>query len=395
MRISKRDLWGAAVLALTMIAAVGLDRQFAGGPPQGSAERPISFATKEQAFRAGIEALAADNMSEALPALHYAADRGVLGAQLRLAQIYSGDSARGNDAKALTYYHMIVNQHGDIDRLHPAAQQISEAFRGLARFYQTGISEIGLKRDPGKAAQLMRHAASYFRDPKAQFALGKMYAEGDGVARNQRLALGWLLKASQKRHARAQAYLGEMLWRADTDKLMRARGLALLALAVNNAGDKERSGIEARYKEAGRTAKAAEIERAERFVAAWHHLRARGTSDEATAHLRALRSTSLENAPVGSLVVSVNDDPFAAQEQDGLSGSIIADLGLHLPYDVVATDLTGESPASVTEVHPAEKFFRDHLSGQADAPDSDVFDTVEVDRYSGRLLSVEADAPAK
>ena len=69
-------------------------------------------------------------MSRALPALEFAAQDRALGAQLRLARIYgSPDSAHRNDAKALHYLHLVAKDHGDIDRLHPAARHVSEAFR--------------------------------------------------------------------------------------------------------------------------------------------------------------------------------------------------------------------------------------------------------------------------
>jgi hypothetical protein len=335
-----------------------------------------------------VQSLAKGEVGKALPALEFAADRGVLGAQFRLARLYSGEGEHRNDAKALTYYHMIVNGYGDIDRLHPASRHVAQAMRKLSRYYREGVPEIGLQPDPRRAAQIMRDAASYFRDPRAQFQIGRMYAEGDGVARSQRLAASWLLKASQKRYAPAQAYLGEMLWQANANDRLRAQGLALLALAVDNSGAARREQIEARYRAVGQDAEAAVIEQAERFVAAWDSFRTSGALQTATAKLRSLRSTPLEAAPVGSLVVSANDEDYAGE---GAVSALMRDIRLYLPYDMA--NEAGSAEANLAP-HPMEKFVRGQPSLQADETSDDIT-TVEINRYGGQMLSVGVEVPTQ
>ncbi|WP_147361561.1 tetratricopeptide repeat protein [Dichotomicrobium thermohalophilum] len=357
-------------------------------------ERPddeARFASPHAAYRIGVESLANDDVARAVPALEFAADRGVLGAQLRLARLYSSDETYRSRAKALTYYHMIVNEYGDVDRLHPVSRHVAEALRNLSRFYRDGVPEIGLQPDARRAAQLMRDAASYFRDPRAQFEIGRMYAEGDGVARSRRLAASWLLKASQKRYAPAQAYLGEMLWQADANDRLRAQGLALLVLAMNNADDAQRARIEARYREMGQDAQAAVIKQAEHFVAAWDSFRTKNALQTATAQLRALRSTPLEAAPVGSLVVSVSDDSYVAGGE-GAVGTLMRDIRLYLPYDMVASDV--ENAGASIAPHPMEKFVRGQPALGEDDTRHDIT-TVEINRYGGEMLSVGADAPTQ
>ncbi len=386
MRISKRGWRGAALLAVAAIGVGGLAALVAGGPDSLSPSAEAEFDSPHAAYRAGIQSLAQEDVSEALPALHYAADRGVLGAQLRLAHLYGADGELRDDASALTYNHMIVNAYGGIDRLHPASPRVAEAMRNLSRYYRDGVPEIGLKPDPRRAAQLMRDAASYFRDPRAQFEIGRMYAEGDGVARSQRLAASWLLKASQKRFAPAQAYLGEMLWRAGANDRLKAQGLALLALAVDNAEAAQRERIEALYSEVGLDAEASVIEQAEQYVAAWERFRAAGALHRATAKLRALRSTPLEAAPVGSLVVS---EAHTEANDTAAVDALMLDIQLYLPYEVVSENRCADANFAP---HPMDKFVRCQPSLRADDPSDDIT-TIEINRYGGQMLSVGVEAP--
>lgn len=370
------------------IGVGGLAALISSSPDTETSQVESEFASPHAAHLAGVRSLAKGEIGKALPALKFAADRGVLGAQFRLAQLYSGEGEHRDDAKALVYYHMIVNGYGDIDRLHPASRQVAEAMRKLSRYYREGLPEIGLRPDPQRAAQIMRDAASYFRDPSAQFQIGRMYAEGDGVTRSQRLAASWLLKASQKRYAPAQAYLGDMLWRSKANDRLRAQGLALLALAADNAGAGQRERIEARYHAAGQDAEAAVIEQAERFVAAWDSFRTSAALQTATAKLRSLRSTPLEAAPVGSLVVSGSDEDYAG---DGAVSALMRDIRLYLPYDTA--NEAGSAEANLAP-HPMEKFVRGQPSMQADETSDDIT-TVEVNRYGGEMLSVGVEVPAQ
>ena len=45
----------------------------------------------------------------------------------------------------------------------------------------------------------------------AQYRLGRMYAKGEGVARNDQLALQWLLQAAEQGHPEARKEAGELL----------------------------------------------------------------------------------------------------------------------------------------------------------------------------------------
>ena len=76
----------------------------------------------------------------------------------------------------------------------------------------------------------MRAAATY-RNPNAQFEMGKMFLTGDGVKRNPQQAGRWLQLAAEKGHAGAQATLGQMLFRSGKG----VRGLAMMTAALERA----------------------------------------------------------------------------------------------------------------------------------------------------------------
>jgi TPR repeat protein len=75
----------------------------------------------------------------------------------------------------------------------------------------------GGEPDYGAAAQWYRKAADQ-NHPLAQFNLGILYAQGQGVPQDKTAALGWLLKAARQGHAGAQFNLGMSLQRASFDE---------------------------------------------------------------------------------------------------------------------------------------------------------------------------------
>jgi TPR repeat protein len=202
----------------------------------GAAEPPPPYASATEAYRQGATAMKAGEMQAAVAALEYAAKRGVLGAQLKLARLYaSGRGVPRDDSKAFHYFQRIADQYADIPSSSPIAQYVGESFVALGRYYVGGIPEMSLMPDPAYAAGLFRHAGSYFGDAEAQYQLGRLYLAGSGVEKNPTIAANWLAMAARKQHAGAQAILGELLWRGDGVAQRQARGLALMTLANENA----------------------------------------------------------------------------------------------------------------------------------------------------------------
>lgn len=184
----------------------------------------------------------------ALELLEIAAKRGVLGAQVEYARVCA--TAIGgprDDAKAFYYYKLVADGYADIDRSHLLAHFIGEAFRMTATYLRTGIQSAHVEADPDEAARLMLQSASYFRDRIAQYELSTMYLNGEGVEKNPKIAVTWLVNSARKRYAPAQALLGDMLWRGRDVKRSRAEGLAFMALARDNAQGDEKALVATYY----------------------------------------------------------------------------------------------------------------------------------------------------
>jgi len=202
----------------------------------GATETPPPYASATEAYRQGANAMKSGEMAQAVPALEYAAKRGVLGAQLKLARLYAaGRDVPRDDAKAFYYFQNIADQYAEITPSSPIAKYVGEAFVALGRYYAGGLPAMGLRSDPGYAAGLFRHAGAYFGNAEAQYQLGRLYIAGTGVEKNSTIAANWLAMAARKQHAGAQAILGELLWRGDGVSQTEAKGLALLTLANENA----------------------------------------------------------------------------------------------------------------------------------------------------------------
>jgi uncharacterized protein len=255
---------GAAALLATAIILVSFAVAADDAPP---------FASATEAYRQGVAALKSGRTELALPALEYAAERGVLGAQLKLARVYaSGNGVKRNDAQAFYFYRQIANQRADITPSSPVAKYIAEAFVALGQYYLNGIPGTLVAQDPSRAADLFRHAASYFGDADAQYAIAGLYLSGTGVEKNVGLAVNWLAIAAKKQHAAAQAKLGELLWHGEDEiRQQRARGLALLMLAHANAQaeGQEPKWIEDVYLEAKGAADAATVQEAKAMMPEW------------------------------------------------------------------------------------------------------------------------------
>ena len=254
------------------ISFAALAAMMALAPAAIGAEDPPPYASATEAYRQGAAAAKSGHIDAALPALSYAAERGVLGAELKLARIYArGDGIARDDGKAFTYYQRIADQHAEIAPSSPVAKFVAEAFVALGQYCRKGVPGIGLKSDPARAAGLYRHAASYFGDADAQYELGRLYLEGEGVQKDPSLGANWLAAAAKKQDAEAQAKLGELLWNGDGIRKSPAKGLALITLAHENAklSGKEPKWIEELYRDVTANSDAATRKEAEAVMPAW------------------------------------------------------------------------------------------------------------------------------
>jgi exopolysaccharide production negative regulator len=212
-------LWAAPALAL-----------------DGSKTDAKAAPTPTEAFRSGAHWLKLGETAKAVHSLEYAADNGHALAQWKLGRMYAeGEGVTQNDLKAFDYFRRIADSHAEDNPDTREARFVANAFVALGQYYLAGIPNTAVKRDPERAREMFAYAASYFRDPDAQFYLARLYLDGVGAPHDPRTAARWFGLSAQKGQCQAQAMLGAMLFAGDHVPRQAARGLMWLTLAKDNA----------------------------------------------------------------------------------------------------------------------------------------------------------------
>lgn len=197
-----------------------------------------------EAFRSGAHWLKAGNPAKAVNSLEYAAEQGHAGAQWKLGRMYAeGEGVAQNDLKAFEYFRRIADRHAEANPDTPQARFVANAFVALGHYYLEGIPKTEIKRDPVRAREMFAYAASYFRDPDAQYYLARLYLDGTGAPHDPRQAARWFGLAAQKGQCEAQAMLGAMLFAGDHVPRQGARGLMWLAVAKDNVRTEQQAWI--------------------------------------------------------------------------------------------------------------------------------------------------------
>src|SRR5512146_1644255 len=319
------------------------------GPVAVGADDPPPYASATDAYRQGVSTIKSGKVSAALPALEYAAKHGVLGAELKLAHLYASgrDDVAKDDTKAFTYYRAIADQYADISPSSPVAKYVGEAFVALGQYHLDGIAKMPRPANPAYAADLLRHAASYFGNADAQYDLALLYLKGEGVEKDVGLAVNWLAMAAKKQHVAAQATLGELLWRGTEVRQREARGLALITLAHENANasGKEPKWIGDLYAEAFAKSDAATRKEA---VALLPELGGNTVADTTPA-VAAKTGKPIMLPAVGAAAKTVAPAAAAAEPTDATPRSKTgtapaAPIGLSVGFGTQSTDAAGLKP---------------------------------------------------
>jgi hypothetical protein len=218
-------LWAAPALALD-------------GSKTDATVVPAPPMTPTEAFRSGAHWLKAGETEKAVHSLEYAADNGHALAQWKLGRMYAeGEGVTQNDLKAFEYFRRIADSHADDNPDTREARFVANAFVALGQYYLQGIPSSAIKRDPERAREMFAYAASYFRDPDAQYYLARQYLDGVGAPHDPRTAARWFGLSAQKGLCKSQAMLGAMLFTGDHIPRQAARGLMWLTLAKDTAKD--------------------------------------------------------------------------------------------------------------------------------------------------------------
>jgi TPR repeat protein len=196
-------------------------------------------------FQFGYSAYKNGHKDQAVEAYRYAAEKGQIGATWKLARMYAeGDGVDRNDYEAFKFFSEIASQ--DIEPGSPEESYMSDALVALGSYLKNGIPGTPVEANPAAAQQYYMRAAANYRNPNAQFEMGKMFLDGDGVKRSVRQAGRWFQLAAEKGHAGAQATLGNLLFQSG--KVV--RGLAMMTAALERAAPADKGWIRGMQEEA-------------------------------------------------------------------------------------------------------------------------------------------------
>ncbi len=167
-----------------------------------------------------------------------------------LAHMYRlGQGVQKDPAVAYSYYNRVADSYDADEADKKRLRIVVDSQVHLANYRRIGISGSGMKPDPASAMRIYLRIASTYGHPAAQFALGEMNLQGEGVKANPQQGLKWLTAAARKRHPDAQAYLGDLYWSGRNVKKSETRALMWYILAMETAKPEESPNIVNRYNE--------------------------------------------------------------------------------------------------------------------------------------------------
>ncbi|MGO8954248.1 MAG: tetratricopeptide repeat protein [Rhodomicrobium sp.] len=262
-----------------------------------------------------------------------ASEKGDLAAKIEMGRrLAQGEGVKKNEAQAARYFQSVIAQAGEIAARDKRGPLVAVAFRYLAQFNRLGVPAANIASNPAYAFDLLHHAASYFGDPVAQFELAKLFMNGDGVTKSTRTAAQWLLSASRKGYAPAQATLGEMLWRGNGVRRAPGDGLGLLAIARRNATPDDKAWVSKMFETARAEALPIEILEANAFI-----VQEMAASRLGTANENLIRGNGPEAAAAGAMGTTAAGAPViqAGQQSSIIHGNSQGLSGLRLsPMDL-------------------------------------------------------------
>lgn len=165
-----------------------------------------------QAFTYGLDQYKSGDKATAAEALDFAAQKGIAGAQWKLARMYAdGDGVTRDDAKAFQLFGEVIANSNDDDSVDAeAAPYVSNAYVRLGTYYRNGIPNSKVKPDLSRARQAFTYAASLFGNADAQLNLARMYYSGEGGDRDLVQAAKWAKLSADKGNPDAKALAVEV-----------------------------------------------------------------------------------------------------------------------------------------------------------------------------------------
>lgn len=151
------------------------------------------------------------NYDRAIKFFRRASDDGNIVADWYLGHIYrTGRGVSRDDATAYSYYSRVADTYDPDERDQNKLRIMVDAQLRIADYHRTGIAAAGIPVDFKLAARSYLKIASTYGHPSALYALGVMNIKGQGLNKNPKQGLKWLIAAARKRHPQSEAYLGDI-----------------------------------------------------------------------------------------------------------------------------------------------------------------------------------------
>lgn len=314
-------------------------------PAVAGAAQP-RFKSAEDALKQGIGAFVGGYYEIAHPALEAAAESNLFLGQFYLARLYADNSGSYTDhAKAYILYQRISDEHTDADPDDDSrAPFVAKSLTALARYVRQGLPELGLKPNPERASNYLRHSATFFNDEDAQFELAKLNLYGEPDEIDVAKGVHWLSTLSENGHAGGQAVLALELWRGKVVKRDPVRALTLIAVAAENAPPADSIWIEDIYQNIYCGSASGTRKQVRPIVADWRNRYGRKPEIRDRSGLGQLNAEAVRTCQNGEHVVPVGSGDGEASAGTGASKLPDADVPRYLKGDVVSAPERGTSP---------------------------------------------------
>lgn len=256
---------------------VGVQGSAQAGAETGVQVSPFKFHDLEAnhdrnaAFGGRITNPDAADAVDSVKRLEYAAEGGSPVAMWQLGRIYSSaPEGQKNHLRAFEMFSNLVTSQGDFTPYSRTAPFTANALVALGSYYRTGIPDTYVQKNAEQAWSMFLTAATYYGDPKAQFALFEMCdAEAKDVCSDIQ-AGRWLKRSADNGHISGQALFGIRLFDGEMGfRRNKVEGLKWLSIARERADRIELEWVHAMHEQAFALATVHEREEATARAEIW------------------------------------------------------------------------------------------------------------------------------
>jgi uncharacterized protein len=190
------------------------------------------------------------NYERAIKYFRRSSEDGNLVADWYLGHIYRrGLGVPRDDATAFSYYSRVADVYDPEESNQNKLRIMVDSQLRVADYYRSGVEGAGVPINYDLAAKSYLKIATTYGHPDAFFGLATMNFKGQGLNKNPKQGLKWLIAAARKRHAPSEAYLGDLYQAGKFVELDTTRALMWYILANESVAAGDFPEITARYNE--------------------------------------------------------------------------------------------------------------------------------------------------